>query len=98
MRIITVNLPLSYLGAIDSLTGEKGLYPSRSELIRVACRDFLIKELEAAKAFVKYQNQITTINAPKIPEIDPSLFVQVPIENTELSGNVEYKTYRIVKK
>lgn len=28
-----------------------GLYPSRSELIRVAVREFLIKELEAAKEF-----------------------------------------------
>ena len=97
MKIITVNLPVSYLGAIDSLTGEEGLYPSRSELIRVAVRDFLIKELEAAKAFTKYQNQITSINSrPK--EMEDSLFVQVPVENSELSGNMEYKTYRIIKK
>jgi antitoxin ParD1/3/4 len=100
MRIITVNLPVSYLGAIDSLTGEEGLYPSRSELIRVAVRDFLIKELEAAKAFTKYQNQITSMNTKdrKTADMDPSLFVQVPIENNEISGNMEYKTYRIIKK
>lgn len=97
MRIITVNLPITYLGAIDSLIGEDGLYPSRSELIRVAVRDFLIKELEAAKAFTKYIPQIPSINTrPK--EMEDSLFVQVPITNSELTGNMEYKTYRIIKK
>lgn len=55
IRIITVNLPISYIKAIDSLTGQKGLYPSRSELIRVAIREFLLSELEAAKKFEKYQ-------------------------------------------
>jgi Arc/MetJ-type ribon-helix-helix transcriptional regulator len=46
LKIITVNLPTAYLMAMDKLTGEKGLYPSRSELIRVAVREFLIKEME----------------------------------------------------
>lgn len=98
-RIITVNLPVSYLGAIDNLIGEDGLYPSRSELIRVAVRDFLIKELEAAKAFTECQNQITSIKPRPMPaEEDSSLFVRVPITNSELTGNMEYKTYRIIKK
>lgn len=97
MKIITINVPVSYLQAIDSLCGEGGLYPSRSELIRVAVRDFLIKEIEASKAFTKYQNQIISIeNRPK--EMQDSLFVQVPVENSETSGNVEYKTYKIIKK
>lgn len=51
MKIITINLPESYLKAVDSLVGNEYLYPSRSEAIRVAVREFLIKELEAAKAF-----------------------------------------------
>lgn len=106
MRIITVNLPLSYLKAIDSLTGETGLYPSRSELIRVAVRDFLIKELEAAKSFSKYQTQIQQFNDPgnqpvpaehvKMKE-SPDLYVQVPM-GASLAGTQEYKTFRIVKK
>lgn len=50
MKIITVNLPTSYLKAIDMLIGDKGLYPSRSELIRVAVREFLNAELESAKS------------------------------------------------
>jgi antitoxin ParD1/3/4 len=54
IRIITCNVPEIYLKAIDRLVsknGKPGLYPSRSELIRVAVREFLIKELQAAKAF-----------------------------------------------
>ncbi|MHA1518711.1 MAG: ribbon-helix-helix domain-containing protein [Promethearchaeota archaeon] len=97
MRIITVNLPISYLRAIDSLTGHEGLYPSRSELIRVAVRDFLIRELEAAKSFQKYQ-QAQISNKIKRPKVDEELFVQVPVTENSLNGPTEYKTYRLVKK
>lgn len=45
MQIVTVNLPSVYIDAIAKLTSE-GLYPSRSEAIRVALRDFLKTELE----------------------------------------------------
>ncbi|MHA2120512.1 MAG: CopG family ribbon-helix-helix protein, partial [Promethearchaeota archaeon] len=48
MKIVTVNIPESYLESIERLIGENGLYPSRSELIRCAVRDFLIKELRRA--------------------------------------------------
>jgi len=54
IRIITCNVPVAYLNAIDKLvTNNKhqGLYPSRSELVRIAVREFLLKELEAAKEF-----------------------------------------------
>ena len=47
MRIITINVPESYLTAIKKLVGT--IYPSRSECIRVALREFLIRELEFAK-------------------------------------------------
>lgn len=57
MKIITVNLPESYLKAIDSLTGDNALYPSRSELVRVAVREFLITELSAAQNFTQFQSQ-----------------------------------------
>jgi len=96
MRIITINLPVSYLKAIDSLTGQKGLYPSRSELIRVAIRDFLIRELEAAKTFQNYHATQIQASTPT-SEIDENLFVRVPLETTK-DGLVEYKTYRIVKR
>jgi Arc/MetJ-type ribon-helix-helix transcriptional regulator len=58
MRIITVNLPESYLKAIDHLVGETGIYPSRSELVRVAVREFLIKELNTAQSFTQLQPSI----------------------------------------
>ncbi|WP_457558231.1 ribbon-helix-helix domain-containing protein [Candidatus Harpocratesius sp.] len=94
MRIITVNVPVSYLTAIDKLTGQEGLYPSRSELIRVAVREFLINELSTAKAFQKYQSG--RIQSQKKQEkIDENMFVQVPI--TTGNGGTEYKTYRLVR-
>ena len=46
MKIITVNIPEQYFDAINKLIGEKGLYPSRSELIRCAIREYLLKELK----------------------------------------------------
>ena len=103
IRIITVNLPLSYLKAIKALTGEGGLYPSRSELIRVAVREFLIKELEAAKSFAKFQQQSTQFTAiypPKIEEplTDENLIVKVPLNESPEGIVTEYKTYKIVQR
>lgn len=45
MKIITINLPEKYLQAIQILN-DMGIYPSRSEAIRVALNDFLDKELK----------------------------------------------------
>jgi Arc/MetJ-type ribon-helix-helix transcriptional regulator len=45
MKIITINLPEKYLAAIQILN-DKGIYPSRSEAIRIALRDFLADELK----------------------------------------------------
>ena len=102
IRIITVNLPLSYLKAIKALTGEDGLYPSRSELIRVAVREFLIKELEAAKSFEKFQQQtqFSAIYPPKIEEplTDENLIVKVPLNESPEGIVTEYKTYKIVQR
>ena len=44
MKIITINLPEKYLSAIKILN-DLGIYPSRSEAIRIALRDFLTDEL-----------------------------------------------------
>lgn len=44
MKIITINLPGKYLSAIQTLN-DMGFYPSRSEAIRIALRDFLAEEL-----------------------------------------------------
>ncbi len=48
MKIITINLPEKYLQAIKILN-DMGVYPSRSEAIRVALREFLAKELNMFK-------------------------------------------------
>ena len=45
MKIITINLPEKYLAAIQILN-DMGIYPSRSEAIRIALGDFLSNELK----------------------------------------------------
>ena len=45
MKIITINLPEKYLAAIQILN-DLGIYPSRSEAISIALRDFLTPELK----------------------------------------------------
>ena len=45
MQIITINLPEKYLAAIQTLN-EYGIYPSRSEAIRIALKEFLSDELK----------------------------------------------------
>lgn len=44
MRIISVQLPQNLLNALDILV-KRGVYPNRSEAIRVAIRDLVKKEL-----------------------------------------------------
>jgi Arc/MetJ-type ribon-helix-helix transcriptional regulator len=45
LKILTVNLPESFIEAMEALVQE--VYPSRSELIRVAVREFLVRVLES---------------------------------------------------
>jgi len=93
MKIVTVNVPESYIGAINKLIGENGLYPSRSELIRCAVRDFLLKELKMANNMAKY-------NEAEIDDFDDENFVRVPIEsiNGKSEPVREFKTYKIIKR
>ena len=97
MKICTINIPESYIEHIKKLVGEDGLYPSRSELIRVACREFLLKELKMAKNMAKY-------NEPVIDEFkskfDHENFVRIPVEKTDSNNEPvrEFKTYKIIKR
>jgi len=86
MKIVTVNIPEPYLQAIDKLTGNDGLYPSRSELIRVAVRDFLIRELKNAEKMSYYYKK------PEKPKFDSENYVRVPMRD-----NDGFKTFKIVK-
>ena len=95
MKIVTINCPESYIASMKKLVGEHGLYPSRSELIRVAVREFLIKELQMADNMAKYKEV-------KTPEevLDPKKYVRVPIERLNEKEEIirEFKTYRIVRR
>jgi len=92
MKIVTVNVPESYLDVIDKLTGRDGLYPSRSELIRCAVRAFLLRELKMAKRFEQHTDK-TDID-------DEKKYVRIPIDSkNEKDERVrEFKTYKIIKR
>lgn len=89
MKIITVNLPVKDIKTIKGLVGEKGLFPSRSELIRVAIRDFLIKELHVAKSFYPEEEKKSTVKP------DEPGKVKIPIWK---EGKKTWKTYQIIQK
>jgi len=94
MKIVTVNVPEAYIEAIKKLIGKGGLYPSRSELIRVAVHDFLLRELNHLKQLKKDSEE------PKDP-FDDINFVRVPIDLEAKENNEpkrEYKTYKILRK
>ncbi|MBY9006854.1 MAG: ribbon-helix-helix protein, CopG family [Candidatus Lokiarchaeota archaeon] len=93
MKIVTVNVPESYIEAIRKLVGENGLYPSRSELIRCAVREFLLKELEMAKNIHKFQNE------SDIDEFDKKNYIKIPVNKVNKNEPVrEFKTYKIIKR
>jgi len=95
MKIVTVNVPESYLDAIEKLTGNDGLYPSRSELIRCAVREFLLKELKMAKKFTKYNTK-----EDYEEEVSDSDYVRIPVKRTnEKNESVnDFKTYKIIRR
>lgn len=96
MRIITVYIPEAYLKIIDSLIGHTGVYPSRSELIRVAVREFLIKELAIAEEFVQFPNPPSVAVSAQVPSDDA--YIRIPVNPAQTIDGNPYKIYRIVKK
>ncbi len=44
MRVVTICMPESYVEGVDKLI-KQGMYPNRSEVIRIAIRDLLVEEL-----------------------------------------------------
>ena len=94
MKIVTVNVPESYIEAIKRLIGENGLYPSRSELIRCAVREFLLKELRLVKNMAKYNKA-----EPEFEAFDDDNYVRVPAEKPKNNEPVrEFKTYKILRR
>lgn len=86
-------MPESYIEAIKKLVGQGGLYPSRSELIRCAVREFLIKELKLANSMAKYKDV-------EIEAFDDENFVRVPIESVNENKEPvrEFRTYKILRR
>ena len=82
LRIVTINVPEIDLNYIQSIIKETRLVPSRSEYIRVAIRNQIIRDLE----MVKLEKAI--INGEI--ELDPTKFVRVPGYN----GNKPLKIVR----
>lgn len=94
MKIVTVNVPESYVDAIKKLVGREGIYPSRSELIRVAVREFLLKELKMEEELEKYGET----NSHEDEDFDDENFVRIPIKETNEDGEEEYTGKQIVYK
>ena len=93
MKIVTVNVPETYLEVAEKLIGNNGLYPSRSELVRCAVREFLIRELNRVKQMEKYKDE-------PVPDFDGEKFVRIPIQKLNKNNEPvrEFKTYKILKK
>jgi len=92
MKIVTVNIPIVYLEAIERLVGDDKLYPSRSELVRVVVHEFLLKELKLAKNTGK----IETVD---VNDFDDENFVRIPVANkTKEEPQRDFKTYKILKR
>ncbi len=87
MKICTCNLPEPFISAMQKLIEEYGLYPSRSELIRVAVREFLIKELKVLDKFNEY--------AEAKPEIDP---VPKRVQNIDMRTIRNFHNIHTIKK
>ncbi len=87
MKIVTCNLPEPFISAMEKLIAEYGCYPSRSELIRLAVREFLIKELKVLDKF----NEYSEAN----PEID-----QVPkrVQAVDMRTIRNFHTIHSIKK
>lgn len=96
VKIVTVNVPESYIDAINKLIGGNGLYPSRSELIRCAVREFLLKELKMANKMMGKGDEIDDLE----DDFDQENFVRVPVMRmNECKETIrEFKTYKIIKK
>jgi Arc/MetJ-type ribon-helix-helix transcriptional regulator len=48
MKVVTICMPESYVDGVDKLI-KRGMYPNRSEVIRIAIRDLLVDELWGEK-------------------------------------------------
>ncbi len=98
MQIITVNIPKSYVEKMAELTGQEALFPSRSELIRVAIREYLALQIKKVEMLHKEQTSETpSVIVNKGEDFE---LISIPLEADTRVGvkNVPYKTYKVVQK
>ncbi len=99
MKIITVNIPESYVNAIEKLCGDNKIYPSRSELIRVAVREFVIEKLRLAKKFQKLatnNEENSELIFDEQEEIEETINIQFQNSDSDDEVGVMYKTFKKV--
>lgn len=81
LKIITINVPKSFLSAMDSM---KSCFPSRSELIRIALREWLIRENKIKLDLIKIRE--------KVPPSPPK---DIYIQDLDENGEVVLKHYKV---
>ena len=69
MQIITINVPTKWLSVFTKLQ-DAGLYPSRSEAIRSAIRDFMDKQFALYTKFIEPMIETDNINTIRVPNKD----------------------------
>jgi len=69
MTIITINVPSKWLDIFVKLL-DAGLYPSRSEAIRSAIRDFMDKQFTLYTQFIEPMRATEDINVIRVPNGD----------------------------
>ena len=100
MIIVTVNLSERQLERLGRLVyneheNTNGIYPSRSELIRVAVKDFLMKEIQKAKNLILTEKNTRKEKPPVLEDIDDEKFIRIPGEKR---GEHEFKLYKVIKR
>ena len=71
MKIVTINVSQVHLNLIQQLVDSR-VYPSRSEAIRVAIRDWLIVEAKLYKEYVDPLLETDDVNTIRVPNGDGS--------------------------
>lgn len=100
MKIVTVNIPEAYLDSIEKLVETEenplGIYPSRSELVRCAVKEFLQKEIDMAD----YITKNTLEQAKKKFFQSNGSMVKVPTIRKDENGEPykTFKTFKIIKR
>ena len=97
MRNFSVSLPECLIEDMKKLVEDEGLYRSRSELVRVAVREYLTKHHHHIHE-VSHSSQ-KTIGAKIISEkVGATESIKIPVGPAETATSVQYKTFKIIDK